>query len=333
MDIPLGAKINVEIEADATSVANATADAITTVVKGAAKIIHAWAGPWMANQKRTAALIEAQMVRDCAAVKSGAMSFRGGELLACDGFSSELEMCDQLHKLNHMADALRLKAAVDLAIAELRKINPKDISDEPLSQTFFNRWRREAEMIDDDYLRRWWARLLKEEVVESNRISAQTLDVVKDLSRVDCERFVDLCRGVVCDELIVSYDNQSAFCSYDEIAEMQNLRLISHLPAAAKVKRVGGSDALVIRFNGSAYGLILRDAGLYVHTFSLTRAGSDLLRVVGRPRMSEADVRRIGDFINEHALDGKGVKVTDLSSMPKCDNWTWGRGHRPACWE
>ena len=29
----------------------------------------------------------------------------------------------------------------------------------------------------------------------------------------------------------------------------------------------------------------------------------------------------------------KGVKVTDLSSMPKCDNWTWGRGHRPACWE
>ena len=331
--IPVQGNLNADVKADATPLVQATADVVSSSNKGVGKLLKAFFGKWIAKNERAVALIHAQTEKDCADVRNGIKVYREGELLDCPVPVTVVDAYDALHTLNHVSDARRLQAAMEEAMRQISAVPSEEISDEPLSQTFFNRWRREAEMIDEDELRQWWVSLLKEEVVHPNQISMRTLDVVKNLSGNDCVRFTDICRGAIRGELIVSYDNKPIFGSYEDVVEFQDLGLISNLQSAAKMNPFAGVEELTIRLRDGVSGLRISGGILWVHTFSLTRAGFDLIRVIGDHTITEDDVKTIGEFLSKHQIGSSTITILESKKVCNSDNWVWMRGHRPACYE
>ena len=334
--LPVQAKLNADVKADVSPFVRATADVVSSSHKGVGKILNALFGKWIAKRERPMLLLQAQTEKDCADIKHGVKIYKEGQLLDGPNITTAVDVYDALHTLNHMADARRMQAAMEEAMRQISEVPADQISDEPISQTFFNRWRREAEMIDEEYLRRIWAGLLKEEAVSTNNITPQTLDVLKNLSKDDCDKFMGLCRGALEGELIVSYDNHPVFGSYDDVVALQEIGLLSNLQASARFESDTQKDEVLICFRGSSLGIRLYTKDLSVHTFSITRVGRDLLRVIGNPVVSDTDVRAIADYISTHGLGGlreKNVTIVKDSHVLECEGWHWIRGHRPACWE
>lgn len=331
--IPVQGNVTAEVRADATSLVQAAADVVSSSNKGVGKILKAFFGKWIAKNERSVALIQAQTEKDCSDIRNGIKVFSRGELLDCPVPDTITGIYDVLHTLNHMSDARRLQVAIEDALRQIVAVPPDEITDESLSQTFFNRWRREAEMIDDDELRKWWAGLLKEEAIQSNRISMRTLDVVKNLSKEDCWRFASLCRGAICGELIVSYDNRPIFGSYEDVVSLQDLGLVSNLQSAAKLLPIKDSSVVIMPLYGDQFGLLIREGYLWVHTFSLTKAGCDLIKVIDDLRITVGDVKKICEFIMSHKINSCKVEIVSVDENAKLNDGRWIRGHRPACWE
>lgn len=331
--LPLQGRANADIKVDATPLAQTTADVVASLNKGGAKILNALFGKWIAKNERSIALLKAQTEKDCVDIGNGGKVYRDGELLHCPMQATIADVYDSLHTLNHMSDARRLQVAVEEAICQLAKVPSGEISDEPLSQTFFNRWRREAETIDDVELREWWAGLLKEEVVRPNRVSMRTLDVVKNLSKEDCLHFASLCRGAICGELIVNYDNRPIFGSYEDVVYFQDFGLISNLQSSAKMKPDDGVPAAIMLLSGGGMGLQISGGLLWVHTFSLTCAGRDLMRVLGERHVTEDEANKICEFAMSHNIDSCKVDVVCAEETNGVRNQCWIRGHRPTCFE
>ena len=331
--LPVQVKLKADVKADLTPVVQATADMISTSHKGISKLLNAFVGPWIANRERAIALLQAQTQHDCQQIAEGELIYQEGRLLSVPDQRPSPNVYETIHGLNHQADAKRLEAAIREAARQIFEVSPDQISDESISQTFFNRWRREAEMIDENELRQWWAGLLKEEVVQPNRISMRTLDVVKNLSKNDCMCFANLCRGAIGGELIVSYDNRPIFGSYEDVLEFQDLGLISDLQSAAKMNSIKGAEELTIRLRDGVSGLRITGGVLWVHTFSLTRAGFDLIRVIGDYGITEDDVKTICKFLSKHQIESSTITIVNTIGAGNSNNWGWARGHRPACYE
>ena len=331
--LPVNAKLNADVKVDLAPVVQATADTISTSHKGVGKLLNAFVGPWIANRERAIALLQAQTQRDCRQIAEGELIYQEGRLLSVHDQRQLPNVYETIHGLNHQADAKRLEAAIREAARQIFEVSPDQISDESISQTFFNRWRREAEMIDENELRQWWAGLLKEEIVQPNRISMRTLDVVKNLSKNDCMCFANLCRGAIGGELIVSYDNRPIFGSYDDIVRFQELGLMSNLQSAAKMNPLEGSEELTIRLSDGVSRLRITGGVLWVHTFSLTSAGFDLIRVIGGCVITEDDVKTIYKFLSKHQIESSTITIVNTIGADHSNNWVWARGHRPACYE
>ena len=331
--LPVNAKLNADVKVDLTPAVQATADTISTSHKGVGKLLNAFVGPWIANRERAIALLQAQTQHDCQQIAEGELIYQEGRLLSVPDQRPLPNVYETIHGLNHQADAKRLEAAIREAARQISEVPSDQISDDPISQTFFNRWRREAEMIDEDELRQWWAGLLKEEVVQPNLISMRTLDVVKNLSKNDCMCFANLCRGAIGGELIVSYDNRPIFGSYEDIVRFQELGLMSNLQSAAKMKPLEGAEALTIRLRDGVPGLGITGGVLWVHTFSLTMAGIDLIRVLGDYGITEEDVKTICDFLSKNQIESSTIALVSNVGEGESNKWVWTRGHRPACFE
>lgn len=145
---PAQGNVNAEVKADATPLVQAMADVVASSNKGVRKILNALFGKWIAKNERSVALIQAQTEKDCADIRSGVKVYRGDALLVCPEPVKVVDVYNSLHTLNHMSDARRLQATIEEAIRQIAEVPPDEITEEPLSQTFFNHWRREAEMID-----------------------------------------------------------------------------------------------------------------------------------------------------------------------------------------
>ena len=325
--LPVHAKINADVKADVSPAIQAVADAVHSPLKGVGKILNALVGPWVASRERVTALLRAQTEQDCKRITDGSLTYRDGNLLSMPDSSADIYTA--LHSLNHQADAKRLEAAVLEAVRQISDLPSEQISDEPLSQTFFNRWRREAEMIDEEELRQWWARILVEEAKKPHSISPKTLDVVKNLSRQDCVVFMRLCKGVIKNELLVTYDNKPVFGTYEDVVQLQEAGLLSHLQSAVSIRAENGESRITISFATSRIGISVATADFCIDTFSLSQTGAEMLRVLGEPVVSDAEIRTIKQHIDKVSF--QETQFVDTSQ--NAGQWNWIRGHRPARFE
>ena len=291
--------MDVNLNADATSVVKAGAEIATNTHKGVAKLFYALCGPWMEERIRKAELIAAQTSKDCADIKNGLVTYAGGNLIPFEPQSTAESSFETLHKLNHASDAKRLHAAMQEAARQISEVPEEQVSDEPLSQDFFNHWRREAEMIDDEEVRKWWAGLLVEETKVPTSISPRTLDVARNLSRDEAQVFQKMLKGLIAGILPVNSKGVPQYISYVETLLMQDAGLIATSESEMTWKAVdtnSGTRSIVASIENSGFVLCSDGEELKVDCYILTVAGLQLSKMVC-PKRSVNDVEAIAKHL------------------------------------
>lgn len=290
--LPVKAKLNVDVKADLTPAVQATADMISTSHKGVGKLLNAFVGPWIANRERAIALLQAQTQYDCQQIAEGELIYQEGRLLSVPDQRPLPNVYETIHGLNHQADAKRLEAAIREAARQISEVPSDQISDDPIPQIFFNHWRREAEMIDEDELRQWWARILVEEAKKPHSISPRTLDVARRLSKEEALLFVKMVKGEVDGIIPVDSKGHPQYISYAEALMLQSAELIF----AQRSKRTFGLTYDIDENHNKGTCIPLHSAGLMlcVHKknfstdcYILTDAGRRLLSIALEPRRVE----------------------------------------------
>ena len=281
MDVP-GVDVKVEATADLTPAVKAGADIATNTHKGVSKLFYALCGPWMEGRVRKAELIAAQTSKDCADIKNGLVTYTGENVIPFEPQATVASSFEALHKLNHASDAKRLHAAMQEAARQISEVPEEQVSDEPLSQDFFNHWRREAEMIDDEEVRKWWASLLADEAKTPNSISARTLDVARDLTKVEAEIFQRMLKGSINDVIPIGNNEHPQYINYAEALIMGDAGLL--MAKSSWVPR----GYVALEFEEGKYYIDLPNADgvicivgedFQLDCFLLTQAGQQLARL------------------------------------------------------
>jgi hypothetical protein len=96
-----------------------------------------------------------------------------------------------LQRLRHEQDrrglerAINIRETIAMAENEASSIADESVSEKPVDPDWFTRWRANAEEIQDDEMRRLWARILTGEAQKPGRFSLHTLDFMRRLSKQD----------------------------------------------------------------------------------------------------------------------------------------------------
>lgn len=179
-DNPMDIKINAK--------ANANFDHILKAIpKGLAKLCYLFFGKREADIARYQMLIAAQTERDYQQVVSGASSFQNGHFIQLQSEAS----IDSLNPLQieERQEIENLSKNMKIAAEALRNVPDENISDKPIDDDFFARWRREAKVIGNEELQRLWGRLLAEEIIMPGQVSLRTLDVLKNIASFEAKIF------------------------------------------------------------------------------------------------------------------------------------------------
>ena len=223
---PINAKLNLNV--DLTKPAEDISDITKNIHKGLGKLIYALCGPWMEKRIGQAKRIAAQADQECIDILSGRKVFdeNTGMTIPIKEVSSVDALCVELERVDAECKAKRLAAAIMKSATEIKQIPVEEISNEPLNQTFFNHWKEEAELIDDEDLRQLWAKLLVEETRRPNSVSPRTLSVVKNLSKSDADIFERLGLCIVGNNIVVNSQDHPLNGTYHDVLTLQDAGLI-----------------------------------------------------------------------------------------------------------
>ena len=299
--------VKIDINADLTKPAEDITGMAKDTHKGFGKILYAAYGPWVAKRLGEAKRIEAQAERDAAEIKDGISKYdiAAKEMISLPEVSSIDALCAELESVNSALKAKRLAAAIMAAAIEMKQIPEEEVSDEPLNQTFFNHWRAEAELIDDEDLRQWWAHLLVEETKKPNSISPRTLDVAKNLSPYEAKLFEKLSLGI-CENFIITDQNDVPVSgAFSDILTLQDAGLINAQSSMITQERKSEE-------NSRKY-FVFAKAGYVVQIFSkraavlkghsLTKAGRELYNIIQVKQASLSSMIEIATIISQNSMN------------------------------
>ena len=216
--------------------------------------------------------------------------------------------------------AVSQNAGSDLIIKASAQIPEEKISDEPLNQTFFNHWRAEAELIDDEDLRKWWAALLVEETKKPNSISPRTLDVAKKLSRKEVEIFIKNMAYVYAGGIIQNENRQTPVSDFTEIISLQEAGLVMptefatrHLDLSCNLPDTGKHIAMV--FPDSHLAILFTIEKISFSCYVLTTAGNELYKMFKKVESLE-EVKAIAQEVSKQNNNAK-YKIYPISCSAK----------------
>lgn len=291
-------KVSIDATANLDPVVQEGANALASTNKGVCKIFRALFGPWIEERCRKADLMAEQTAIECQAVRERSASYANGVLIPYKAPGTLQGAYQTLHEINHAADAFRLKAVMDVAAEKLCYISDEEVSDDALSQTFFNRWRKEAELIDEDDLRERWANLLVEETKCPGSISPRTLDIVAGLSREEAAIFERACKGCW-NGLVLKSDGSghTLFCNYGECLRLADARLIT-LPAAETTEQHSKNDNIARVYKSAKAVLFAKTAQVKARGYALTCAGRELFGILNLD-ISRDEVQKIAQCLSK----------------------------------
>ena len=296
------AMANLDIKADVTPAIQATSDVVSSSNKGIGKLLNAAFGPWIANRERAIALANEQTERDRRLIAEGKLAFRDGNLLSIPEANSNILVA--LHELNHQGDARRFQEAMQEAVSQLSGVPDEQISNEPLSQTFFNRWRREAEMIDEDSLRQFWASLLVKETKQPGSITPRTLDVARNLSQEDARLFEHMAKFTCGNALFVDNDGAPPNRQYHDLLQLINAGVLgsqsSRRVFPTHTYDTGQKPCADILFTNDGFLIKCFGDKVQISCHILTNEGFALLKILNIQR-SQDDIVAIAKTIEEQS--------------------------------
>ena len=326
-------KVNLDIKADLTKSAEDIAAMAKDTHKGVGKLVYAAFGPWIEERVGKAKRVAAQAEKDSLDILAGrARLDEETKTMVPIGDVSNIDaLCEELENVNSKCKAKRLAAALMTASIEMKQVPEEEVSDEPLNQTFFNHWRAEAELIDDEDLRKWWAHLLVEETKKPNSISPRTLDVVKNLSREEAEIFLRLIKGYVEGIIFADAQGQPVYGNFYETVMMEEAGLFTTKVARTYPSNYQDSNfgkQIILPFMEDNL-LIAIDGDTFALTGNmLTKAGRELLHIF-RKSLSENDIIKIGEHIfsarKDITISIHRVTNKIFDDMGKVKRYEWNR--------
>ena len=295
---PIKAKVNANMTDAINQIVDTAVLPIQSLHKGIVKIFTAYTGTWLANKEAQNRLIAAQIEKDVEDIKAGRKEYRNLNLITL-GLSQDPKVYyKQISDNNEVCNARRLDDTIHEAALELSKIPEEEIADEPLNQTFFNHWRAEAELIDEEGLRKLWARLLVEETKKTHSVSLRTLDVVKNLSKQEAEAFCRIAKGVVDNAVVAIHNGAPIFGQYNEILALQDARLIGSQISTVTVlanNEYLPKKAIIIPFFESNIAIAIEEKEISFNIYPLTMAGREIYAII----KSRLELNEIISIVNE----------------------------------
>lgn len=257
-------------------------------------------------------LTEAQENADMKAIEAGQKKYEDGHVLDVPMNGRMIDWQQFVSVKNQIEDARRLLLAVQETAEKIKAMPEKDFSDEQASSTFYNRWRKEVEVIDDEKLRDLWSSILAEEIARPKSVSLRTLDVVRNLSFEDAQIFQRMIQGQV--EDCIPHADASGdvqFGTYAEAIRMQDAGLVhSAFLVSSTITRQfsmpSGDKGVGVLLENSDYMLCVFEKEIRISCYPLTIAGRELSRLALR-RRDFRDVVAIAEYIKK---GHKNVKMS-----------------------
>ena len=216
----------ININLDLTPIAQSLAAIMDSGHKGVAKLAGLFVNRAFANAIRSQALQDAQNHSDGEAIRRGEKRFEDGVLMDVLPDATPTGVVGLLGDAINVEEVSNFVKALGRTAELLENIPQQMISDEPIQKTFFNRWRKEAEQIDDDMLRHLWSQVLAHEVVSPGAISFRTMDVVRNLSLEEAQIFQRMIKGEVMGAIPSFNRGYPQFVNYKEALVMQDAGLL-----------------------------------------------------------------------------------------------------------
>lgn len=320
------ANANLNINADLTKPAEDITGMAKNTHKGVGKLFYALLGPWIEERIGKAKRGAAQAEKDSLDILAGhaRLDEETKTMISIGNVSSVDALCEELEKANSQCKAKRLAAALMAASIEMKQVPEVEVSDEPLNQTFFNHWREEAELIDDEDLRQWWAHLLVEETKKPNSISPRTLDVVKNLSREEVEIFIKNIVYVYAGGIIQTNKHQAIASDLSEIITLQDAGLVisaqflkQHLELTCEINN---NKYICMMFPDNKNAVAFKAEKISFSCYVLTTAGNELYKMFKKVESLE-EIKAIAQEVSKQNNNAEYV-VYPISHIGKNNDGT-----------
>ena len=325
----------VKVNADITEIVKATLETISPVIeslrnlvdssqKGVAKILDALFHPFIESQKVKGLMIQAQGEKDCEDIRLGKKELRKNILR-----NIEIEKTSQKASFTDVIsneDTKRLCLAVIAAIDEIRQDQDSDdkYSDEPIDETFFNHWRKEAELIGGEELRKWWAHLLVAETKKTHSISPRTLSVAKNLTKEEAHIFSSVCKGVFGGRNIICKNDSPLFGTYENILSLSDAGLIipqkSQFIKDNKSTIEKGKVTLPYLNNNLIAVSNVQIENVHINVYKLTMAGEELFNILKDNINKNEIIEQVQEFSRQNRnIEFKLFNVNILNGIIRYD--------------
>lgn len=278
LDDLLPGKINTDfnVTADLTPIAEGISDNLKAIAKS-----RTWdcvLGPLYAKAERKRRLLEAQTNQDVRAIELGELQYRNGELLpgpAVDAIAKTIttESIDNIIGCTMEAE----KHLQALSAPE------EEIPEEPVSQTFINRWRMEASCISEKDLQQIWGRILAEEMTTPKSISFKTFDIIKNFTSQDALIFTKACKFIVNSDALLYFGHDLSQDELNTLEEHGIIRFPQGFMPTFPCRHIRINGLLCQGFSCGNYEITVKapshsSEGLTFSGYSLTQSGIGLYK-------------------------------------------------------
>lgn len=192
----------------------ATDVATTAANKGIGKLTDLLFSKKLREEKRLDDLSAAQTKKDIALIENGLAEYRDGKfLLIEDQIGNPTSTLGLILAQNKQNQSENLGKCLSKAYEHLAEKNDEEISDEQISETFFNKWINYGKEVSEEELQDLWGRILAEETASPNSVNYLVLNTLSMMSKTHLENLIKLI-SYTAGRLIYLNDPQEAKSSW-----------------------------------------------------------------------------------------------------------------------
>lgn len=242
--------------------------------------------------ERAIALARAQTIVDTQKIVDGLAIFDPESSRIIDQDSAKQELRSLISQTIQEEEVANIIKCSIQASACMGESNPKNDS-EQVSQDFLSRWKNEARLISEEATQALWGKILSEEVKTPNSISLRTLDILRNLTRVEAEAFERACPFILFNKVVLDSGDGSTPLSKDDMTHLRDSGLIAHFtPGIYKSSKWSPSkteynemetEVLYVNQGNNFVFIEARNtegANLAFRYWELTNAGKELYRII-----------------------------------------------------
>jgi hypothetical protein len=308
-DNPVSLSMN--ISADLTKTSELL---VSDTSKGVSKLARLVLGKREADIIRHRILTAAQTRVDQQKILAGEVVYSNGQLLPVQRSLDALitESIQAREKDN-------LLAAMRLAAEKTATFTDEEVSDEPVDETWFLRWRREAAAVSREDLCSLLAGLLAENIRQPETVSLRTLDVAKNLTAQDCQDFTKIAPFIFNGSLVPAMGQIQI--EYPPDITLDLLFRLNEAGLLADSNLIGMQFLLsVFNYDDKEWGwgvlpnnlaLLFVPYDANIQGVALTQAGKEILRVTDVPPLSAKQ----REWVAECLLSNGGVREVRAVTM------------------